>query len=315
MIEILVTGGTGLIGSRLIPELIERDHTITELRRYNSSRGLQDNYEYRDVVWYDMRGGGRLPDRTFDLVIHLAAMASNEIANKNPVECFDIIAMGTQRLMEDLRGHGNPIIVLASSSEVIGNEVGGRFARNPYAAAKIAAEEIVRASGYRWVVTRPYNTYGRALIGAPVAVIDKWIVATLEGFPLERWPNSPVRDFLWREDHVSAYLALIEVLEKHPDSVLEQPIPFGTGQGHQVNAVLPMIANRLGADIIDVEQGRANDTPYLVAETASAEVLLDWKSKVSLVDGIDLAIEEWQMKRWEVRKGWTQTKRVPSATS
>ena len=294
--EILLTGGTGLIGSRLVPELIGRGHSVTELRRYSASRGLVSDETHR-IIWYDLRGGGSLSDAPKpDLVIHLAAMASNEVANRNPVECFDIIATGTMRLLNDLKHAGHsPLFILASSSEVIGNEHGGVFAHNPYAAAKIAAEEAVRSSGLRWVVTRPFNTYARALIGAPVAVIDKMIVAALRGEPLERWQTTAVRDFLWREDHVDAYLALVETLERCPDSVLSRAIQFGTGRGVQVNDVIPVIAKQLGAEVVAVPYGRPNDTPHLVAETAVAERLLGWTAKVNLEDGIDLAIEEWKV--------------------
>ena len=294
--EILLTGGTGLIGSRLVPELIKRGHSVTELRRYSASRGLVSDETHR-IVWYDMRGGSDLRGVVKpDIVLHLAAMASNEVANQNPVECFDIIATGTQRLISDVdRIDAMPFFVLASSSEVIGNGIGGVFAHNPYAAAKIAAEEAVRASGFQWVVARPFNTYGRALIGAPVAVIDKMIVAALRGEPLERWQTTAVRDFLWREDHVDAYLALVETLEGRPDSVLSRAIQFGTGHGVQVNDVIPVIAKQLGAEVVDVPYGRPNDTPHLVAETAVAERLLGWTAKVSLEDGIDLAIEEWKV--------------------
>jgi nucleoside-diphosphate-sugar epimerase len=299
MMEILLTGGTGLIGSRLVPELIKRGHNVTELQRYNASRGFVAHSDHR-VIWYDMRGGGHLPNLSFDLVLHLAAMASNTVANQNPVECFDTIATGTVRLIEDIKRLGNePIFVLASSSEVIGNEHGGVFAHNPYAAAKIAAEEAVRASGLPWVVTRPFNTYGRAHIGAPVAVIDKWIVAALRGEPLERWVNNaappPVRDFLWREDHVGAYLHLVHVLENQKWSVLGQPIQFGTGRGIVVEDALALVANRMDASTVEAP-GRQNDTPYLVADTAIADVVLDWRARVDLETGIDLAIEEWRSK-------------------
>src|SRR3990167_1180480 len=206
--NIVVTGGTGLIGSHLIPRLLEAGHRVTELRRYTATRGLGQTPW--PVVWFDLHDAQPLRDlEEPDLIIHLAAMASNAVANQNPLECFDINATGTMRLLHAFRQSPSCPIILASSSEVYAAPM-KVAALNPYAASKIAAEEIVRSSGHPFVIMRPFNTYGRAPVGAPVAVVDKWCLAALTGGTIQTGDMEVIRDFVFRDDHVAGYEAVVE---------------------------------------------------------------------------------------------------------
>lgn len=291
--KILLTGGTGLVGSRLV-EALAWEHEVTELRRYVAGRRY-DAPQHR-VVQYDLRGGGEVPEDDYDVVLHLGAMASNSAANRSPVECFDIIASGTMRLLHALeRMGGDPVVILASSSEVYAHE-GHRGALNPYAAAKIAAEEAVMASPFSSVIVRPFNTYGRALVGSPVAVIDRWVVQALTGRPITAGDDiqlaSVLRDFLWREDHVAGYLELLEQLGRYSGTKGEV-MEFGTGEAVSLQQVLDAVLGHFpGHELDRTSFTRPNDVPVLISDPSAWAP--GWSPAWTLEEGIERCINEWK---------------------
>ncbi len=299
--RLIVSGGTGLIGSSLIPQLIAQGHDVTELRRYTATRGLAP--WSNEVIWFDMHDGhlrlSAMDSPTLkhpDVIINLAAMASNAIANQNPLECFDINATGTMRLLQAFRHAPEAVVIQASSSEVYAkpSEV---YALNPYAASKIAAEEIVRSSGHPFVIMRPFNTYGRAPIGTPVSVVDKWCLAALNEEPILTGDMETVRDFMFRTDHVDAYLSVVAALERR-EGILGRTFDFGTGVGISLTALLGAVkvANGLVRPEIILEEGysRKNDVPVLIASPEQTESFLGWKARYNIVQGVDRAMQEWR---------------------
>ena len=202
--RILCSGATGFIGSHLVPLLEADGHQVVSLWRYTAARVPRPE---QDVVWGDLNlddmhrvVGLVLPD----IIIHLGALASNAQANAHPVEAMQTNAVGTARLVEAAKAYNVKAFILASSSEVYGrpNE---RYALNPYAASKIAAEESVIASGLPFVISRAFNTYGRGPINLPRFVVDEAIHQALTTGEIRLRDYSPKRDFLFRDDHVGAY--------------------------------------------------------------------------------------------------------------
>ncbi len=293
--RIVITGGTGLIGSHLIPELITRGHEVTELRRYTATRGLAQD-DTHEVIWFDLHDAQPVsPLPTPDIILHLGAMASNAIANRNPLECFDINATGTMRLLHAFRHAPDAVVVAASSSEVYAkpDEV---YALNPYAASKIALEEIVRSAGHPWIIMRPFNTYGRASI-APVSVVDKWCRAALLGEPIMLGDMETVRDYVWRTDHVNAYLKVVDAIGYGASNIYGRPYDFGTGVGVTLTTLLDTIAAQVPGVLNTVEgYSRTNDVPVLIGDPTDAGRLLGWEPTVTLEQGVALTLEEWRGK-------------------
>lgn len=292
--KITISGGTGLIGSHLIPKLIERGHEVTELRRYTATCGLAPTTTHK-VVWFDLHDANPVEDlEAPDILIHLGAMASNAIANRSPLECFDINATGTMRLLHLFRKSLDTVVIAASSSEVYAKptEV---YALNPYAASKIALEEIVRCSGHPWIITRPFNTYGRAPLNAPVAVADKWVRAALLGEPIYLGDMETVRDYVWRDDHVNAYIKVVEAVERDAQGIYGHAYDFGTGRGVTLDHLLKVISDANGGSL-NTEFGeyhRANDVPVLVGNPNASLHAFGWRPAVTLEEGIALAMKEW----------------------
>ena len=304
--RILVTGASGLIGSRLVVEL-SKEHDVMGVSLFDSGKMLA-----KDCKWGDVRDSGLTTQiRSFgpDLVVHLAAIATNSYANLHPEETFSINAGGTVNMVEICRGLvPQPVFVLASSSEVYGgatdtvDEKSPIKATTPYAASKIAAEEYVRCSGLRYVIMRPFNTYGRALIGVPVAVPDKAIVSAVTHRRIELWDPRPQRDFMFREDHVDAYRTLIRQLAEEggqAKNLYGETFVFGTGIAVSIGDLFDLIVDLVqprDVVIVNKPQSRPGDIPVLKADCSKAREMLGWIPKWSLRSGLEQAYSEWQRR-------------------
>ena len=299
--RIVVTGAAGLVGSRLVEEL-SKTHEVVGITRFSASSRLRSW-----TVWGDVREqstAGLLRTLKPDVVLHLAAIATNTYANSHPLETLDINANGTASLAEACKSSPHkPIFVLASSSEVYGgatdtvDEMSPVRASTPYAASKIAAEEYVRASGLPFVIARPFNTYGRALVGVPVAVPDKAIVSAMTRQEVELWDERPQRDFLFREDHVAAYLSIVAALAESRPAITGETFVFGTGRSASIGMLFEAICALPGNEAVRIvarPHSRMGDVPVLRANSDKAFIRLGWKSHWVLEKGLAESQKEWQ---------------------
>lgn len=300
--RILLTG-PNFIGSRLIQRLKDDGHQVTGLYRYQAGRVVPPHGVIGDVTDGDIL---RIVQQANpEIIIHLAAVAANEQANRFPAEAMLVNAVGTARMVQaakllpDLR-----LFVLASSSEVYGGFTGAvteqekLIAENPYAASKLAAEQAVRASGLPFVIARPFNTFGRALIDLPKFVVDEAIVQAVSNRRIVLRDPNPKRDFLFREDHVSAYVSIVRAfLEGAP--IAGETFNFGSGSVVSIGEVAELVSDMAGcvAPPQFSQEVRPGDIGHLQADSTKAQTLLHWWPEYDLGQGLAQAIYEWQMIR------------------
>lgn len=298
--RILHTGSTGFLGSRLVDALEADGHDVFKLQRYDAHR-----IESPRVIWGDMKDA----DLTLvvervqpDLVIHQAALASNEAANRLPTETLQTNAVGTSRLIDALVHYkiSTPLI-LASSSEVYGalkgpaNEESERVPVNKYAVSKMAAEDILRMSPLPYVIMRPFNTYGRGLIGMPKFVVDEAIYQALTTKRITLRDPLPRRDFLFREDHISAYMAVVRSLQNSL-TIAGSTFTFGTGRAITIGEMAQTVAKATGIKDLsfDKDNVREGDIGYLCADYTGVKETIGWEPGFDLEKGISQAVLEWK---------------------
>ncbi len=124
-VRVLVTGGSGFIGSHVVDALLARDHDVTiydlEAPRYGQECAF-------------LRGDTRDPERMTsaakraDIVLHLAAEANVNRFFDSPIFSHDITATATLVVLEAARRAGLPRVVLASTEWVYGSVAGGDLA-------------------------------------------------------------------------------------------------------------------------------------------------------------------------------------------
>lgn len=180
MVNALVTGGAGFIGSRLVDKLMELGLYVRVID--NLSSGKIENIEHWlgnprfEFVRGDLKNEGDVLEalRGIDVVFHLAANPEVRVSTVNPRVHFEENVVATFNLLEAMRSRGVNQLVFASSSTVYGEPeqipVSEEAAIRPisvYGASKAACESLIHAYtrlyGLRAVVLRYANVVGPRL--------------------------------------------------------------------------------------------------------------------------------------------------------
>lgn len=210
---ILVTGGAGFIGSRLIRRLLLDGHRVISLDTYFT--GSRDNHvegaDYREGHTKDIES--HVPE-TPDLVFHLGEYSRVEKSLGEPQVVWDLNLTGTQAVLEFCRKR-RVKVVYAGSSTKFGDGGLGRD-QSPYAFSKATNTELVRNYGewygLPYAVTYFYNVYGPGeRAGAYGTVIEIFRQKRLAGEPLTvNAPGTQKRNFTHVDDIVEGLLLVGE---------------------------------------------------------------------------------------------------------
>ncbi len=203
--RILVTGASGMVGSRTVRSLLERGATVTafDLRAYNPDdpAGGTAPDAPLEIIAGDVTDTTDLAPhiRTADVVVHLAAilrMASEE----RPGRAFDINLAATHRILEVCAESDVDRVVLGSSIGVYGSpassghvftegdpQVGRSFYEVSKIAAEMYAEAFHRSRGLRYVPLRFGTLYGPGM--GRTSVISQLLHEVLDAVEAGRTPQ------------------------------------------------------------------------------------------------------------------------------
>lgn len=148
--KILVTGGTGVIGRGLIPELLERGHSVRLLSRHadadaKSYAGVEPhNGDIAEALTLDGAADG------CDAVIHIAGI----VTENSPDTTFESVNVGgTRNVLAEAKRAAVARFMYVSS-------LGADRGESDYHKSKHEAEVLVERSGLAWTNVRPGNVYG-----------------------------------------------------------------------------------------------------------------------------------------------------------
>ncbi len=310
----LITGATGFIGSHMLAPLVEQGHEVWSLERYLTGRyvlgadrgarsvfsNLKDHFSVRQVV----------REVQPDIVVHLASISPVSYSYDHPNEVMEANYIGTINLAEAcLREvpHFRQFL-FASTSETYGNgpvpktEETSQNPNSPYSVSKLAAEKYVlyMRDAYRLPVTvlRPFNTYGRK--DNTHFVVERTIVQMLRGQTVRLGSAAPVRDLLYVDDHVRAYLSCLG----NPKAIGEV-LNFSTGRGVSVGTLVRLLREMTGFQgevVWDSIPQRPLDIDVLVGDSSKAERILGWRPQVPLEEGLRLTVDHWRRHFGTLRK-------------
>jgi len=307
--KILVTGADGFIGSHLAEALVRDGHDVRAFVFYNSfnSWGWLDHAETRvkdalDVVAGDIRDphGVREAMRGCDIVLHLAALIAIPFSYASPAAYLETNAGGTLNLLQAARDLGVSRFVHTSTSEVYGtaqrvpiDEQHPLQAQSPYAATKIAADQIAlsfhRSFDLPVTVLRPFNTFGPRQSAR--AVIPTIIAQLVSGRPVTLGSTHPTRDFTFVSDTVAAFRSIMKA-----DGVLGEVVNAGSNFEISIGDVACVVAEVVGrnADVLFDEARRRperSEVDRLWCDNTKAERLMGWRPAYAGPDGFRRAIE------------------------
>ncbi|MEV0724393.1 NAD-dependent epimerase/dehydratase family protein [Micromonospora purpureochromogenes] len=235
--KIVVTGGAGFIGSNLVRALAEVPQVNDIVAVDDLSTGSLDNL--LDLPVRLARGSILDPELLDDAVagaasvVHLGALGSVPRSIDNPLRSHHANATGTLTVLEAVRRHRVPQVILASSSSVYGaNPVLPRVETlrpmpvSPYAVSKLATEAyaLAFASCYDTAVLpfRFFNVFGprQAANHAYAAVVPRFVSAALAGEPLRvHGDGRQTRDFTYVGSVTSVIVDAVLRQVRAPDVV------------------------------------------------------------------------------------------------
>ena len=302
-----VTGGAGFIGNHIVDTLVAAGATVSVLDDLSNASldHLSDHIEL-EPERFRFVYGSILDDKALDdafagcdAVIHLAAMGSVPRSIKEPGRTFAVNATGTLRVLEASRRASVGRVVLAASSSAYGNpaslpckETMPTSPQSPYAASKLAAEELCRAwsasYGLSTVCLRYFNIFGprQAADSAYAAVVAAFATRLLRGeAPIIYGDGTQTRDFTFVANAVDATL-----LAATSDAALTgQAINIGAGEGCTVGELAKRMSDRLAPDAPApvYEPARAGDVRDSRAAIDRAWELLGYRPVSDLDEGLD----------------------------
>ena len=308
--SVLITGVRGFLGSRLSERLLAVGAIVHGVARdlqpasYFDWQGLGERVHLVQADCADFAAVRQaVQDSGAQYMIHLAAQAVVSVANKAPMAALEDNVRGTYCVLEAAReayadGTG-PLqgIITASSYNAYGKqptlpwvEDMGLFGQYPYDASKACGDILTRMYAYTYglpaAVTRCANLYGPGDMTL-TRIIPSTLCSVLRGqAPVIHSDGSPVRDYLYVDDAVDAYLTLAEQIERL--EVRGEAFNFGTCAPVSVLDLCREVIAAVGrADLepeVRSERRQETDQQYLSCE--KAERVLGWRAQVPRAEGL-----------------------------
>jgi CDP-glucose 4,6-dehydratase len=307
----LVTGATGMVGSWLVKELLDRGaHVVALVLDLDPQSELvrSGDLERVSVV------SGRLEDigtleravtlHEVDSVFHLGAQTLVGAAHRAPLRTWEANVRGTYNLLEVCRRHADLVraVVVASSDKAYGaaaelpyTEDSPLAASHPYEVSKAAADLIAQSYhttyGLPVAIARCGNIYGGGDLNWSRIVPGTIRSLLSDERPVLRSDGSMVRDYLYVRDAAAAY---VQLGEKVPDDgVAGQAFNFSDESPLTVLEVVAAISERLGTTRLEpIVLGHAvGEIQEQVLSAAKARTTLGWRPRYDLDTGLGETID------------------------
>jgi UDP-glucose 4-epimerase len=330
IMTILVTGGTGYIGSHTVVELQSAGYDVVVMDNLsNSSMKVLDRIEAitgKKVPFYeaDIRNREDLEkifsNEKIDAVIHFAGLKAVGESVQKPWEYYENNISGTLTLLDEMKKHNVKNIIFSSSATVYGNpaiipiteECPKGVCTNPYGWTKHMLEQIltdIQKADNEWnvVLLRYFNpigahksgTMGENPNGIPnnlMPYITQVAVGKLDhlnvfGDDYDTPDGTGVRDYIHVVDLAKGHVKALKKLEPGTGLSLYN---LGTGVGYSVLDIVKNFEEANGVKIpYEIAPRRAGDIATCYSDASKAEKELGWKAE----NGIrEMCEDSW---RWQ----------------
>ena len=317
--KILVTGGTGYIGSHTCVELIENGYEVVIVDNLCNSQidvldkiqmitGVKPAFHQIDILDYE-KLEEVFRQNKFDAVIHFAGLKAVGESSSIPLTYYKNNIAGSINLYELMKKYNVNNLVFSSSATVYGNdfevpfkeEYGVGTTTNPYGTTKkmnemILTDECLANKDLSVVLLRYFNPIGAhesGLIGEiPNGIPNNllpYIAQTAAGQRdyLRVWGNdydtidgTGVRDYVHVVDLAKAHVKALDYANKHKGV---EVINIGTGKGYSVLQVLNAYMKACGKQIpYKIMDRRPGDIATCYADTTKAKDLLGFEAKYDI---------------------------------
>jgi len=293
--RVLVTGGSGFIGRRVVTDLLAAGATVRVVDLVPHPDPaidlVQGDIAEADVLSEAMSGG-------IDAIVHLAAVTSVLKSVEQPEQTYRTNVEGTNAVLTAGRAAGATALVFASTNAVTGpmqapaiTESATLRPLTPYGATKAAGEMLMSAYtasfGLRCAVLRLTNVYGPGM-QAKDSIVARLMRAIRLGRTFEVYGDGrQVRDYVHSAD-VSAAVRLGLTTEEWAG-----PVVIGSGRSLSVLEVVEAVRSVTGAELtVTHGPARPGEMPAVIVDPSRARSL-GWSPQFSFEAGLAEVWHEW----------------------
>ncbi len=328
---ILVTGGSGFIGSHTVVELFEAGREVVVIDNLSNSSPVAlkrvEEITGKPVVFYqaDIRDREALEEvfakEKIESCIHFAGLKAVGESVEKPWEYYDNNITGTLTLVDVMRKHNVKNIIFSSSSTVYGDpdsvpvteESPLKKCTNPYGTTKSMLEQIltdIQTADPEWnvVLLRYFNPIGAHKSGrigenpngipnnlmpyiTQVAVGKRERLGVF-GDDYDTPDGTGVRDYIHVVDLARGHVKALKKIEEKAGLCIYN---LGTGQGYSVLDVVKNFEEASGVKIpYEILPRRAGDIAANYADASKALRELGWKAEYTLKD---MCADSWNWQK------------------
>jgi UDP-N-acetylglucosamine 4-epimerase len=314
----LVTGGAGFIGSNLVEYLLKFGAGKVRVLD-NFSTGSKDNLKaFENDAAFELMEGDirdlntcRAAVEGIDYVAHEAALGSVPRSINDPITTNEVNVSGFLNMLVAARDAGVKRMLYAASSSTYGDhpdlpkvedKIGNPL--SPYAVTKyvneLYADVFSKTYDFHTIGLRYFNVFGprQNPQGPYAAVIPLFIQSALNSeSPYINGDGEHSRDFTFVENVVQANIKalLTENLPRH------NVVNIAFGQRTTLNQLWKRINEIAGIDLQpNYRPERKGDVKHSLASIAKAKELLGYDPQISVLDGLQMAVEWYKHSSFTV---------------
>jgi len=324
---ILVTGGTGYIGSHTCVELLQADYELVVVDNFINSKPEVINrikqIAGRDFVFYELDMADRqgmqkvFAENNIQAVIHFAGLKAVGESVTIPLRYYENNVGGTIALLDVMRQAGCKNMVFSSSATVYDMKNPIPYVEdyplgctNPYGWTKFVIEQMLRdvyTSDPQWRVSllryfNPIGAHESGLIGEDpqgipnnlLPYVAQVAIGRLEqlnvyGNDYDTVDGTGVRDYVHVVDLAKGHISALEYLLTHPGI---EAVNLGTGKGTSVLQVVTAFSKASNRIVkYRIAPRRPGDIDAFYADTHKAERLLGWKAEKDI---LEMCADSWR---------------------
>jgi len=290
--KVLVTGGSGFIGSHLVDELVLNGIDVVNVDDCSANNdqfyfnNKANNYKFSILDTEKLIE----VSKGCSFVFHLAAESRLQLAVQNPQRAVDVNVGGTLSVLECCKHH-NMNIIFSSTSSVYGltdnlpiTEEHKENCLNPYASTKYAAELLIRnyyeLYGIKSAILRYFNVFGERApsFGQYALVTSVFLKQKKQGLPLTVvGDGSQKRDFIHVKDIVSANIECMKNIDNIKHDV------FNVGSATEISII--NLAKKISNNIIFIPK-RSGEAINNLSSNKKLISKTNWRPKTYIMEWI-----------------------------
>lgn len=320
MKKILITGGTGYIGSHTAVELINEGYEVVIADNLSNSKlsvidqlhkitGQNITFEKVDFC-YKQSVDELFNKYDFESVVHFAALKAVGESVAKPLEYYQNNIVSTLTLCDVMRKHGVKNLIFSSSATVYGDASEAPFREdapvgigitNPYGQTKYMIENILsdlKTSDNSWNITllryfNPIGAHDSGLIGEDPAGIPNNLFPYIQQVAVSKLPELSVyggdydtpdgtclRDYIHVVDLAKGHVAALKKLEEQAEIGIYN---LGTGKGVSVLEAIRAFEKACGHKIpYKIVARRPGDLAVVYSDATKAKSELGWQTEKTL---------------------------------